>query len=225
MEDLWILPQTLGAVELNTDGRMQSGRSDNSSSSSANIWKGLPMNPVVPPWMTLGIGITFSFNLDANYHMWLQLLLFSVGYLDRLGEVNLRLYCNSVLTPHSWNGLHHQTAKIFTGFWCNEIRLDYLRYSLVHVMSKRSGHIQPDNGANTAQPLVIVFMNPFPDGLVVKGVIIPFLKEPACAVDPLSGMTEVLFSLAYFQSLSSESDLFCFSLHLTEKCASKCALI
>lgn len=63
-------------------------------------------------------------------------------------------------------------------------------------------------------------MNPFPDGLDVKGVIIPFLKEPACAVDLLSGMTEVLSSLAYFQSLSGESNLLgFFSLHLTEKCA------
>lgn len=61
-------------------------------------------------------------------------------------------------------------------------------------------------------------MNPFPDGFGVKGVIIPFLKEPACAVDPLSGMTGVLSSLAYFQSLSGESNSF-FSLHLTEKCA------
>lgn len=87
--------------------------------------------------------------------------------------------------------------------------MDYLRYSLLHVVCKHGGHIQP-GVEQTAQLLVIVFMNPFPDGLVVKGVIIPFLKEPACAVDPLSGTTEVLSSLAYFQPLSGESNLFFF---------------
>lgn len=70
--------------------------------------------------------------------------------------------------------------------------------------------MSPGNAA-----LVVVFMlrfhslNPFPHWSIVEGVIfIPFLKAPACALDPLSGRMAVLSSLLYFQPVSGHSSSF-----------------